>query len=389
MDLGKKVNINVQGNEDTSVDVNLILGKSIQYQDLLDQLETNEKLLSLTPEEKTEERLKISNKINGFKDQIKQFKQDVIQLAEQFQNIEINTERLKQAKEFFDKGEIGEARAILESDLEQMNDEYSHLMQQKEKFENEILPNLKKCSDEFFILAISKQTDYSDSNWLQNTCSYFEKSIEAYSTKENVFQYALFLQQHNQFAKAENYYQRYLDDFSANNSLSDVATTLNNLANLHQAKNEYEDALKEYEEALGIYRKLAEENPSTYLPDVAMTLNNLANLHQAKNEYEDALKEYEEALEIRRKLAEENRQVYIIDVAQCCYNLSNFYRELDYKENSIKFMTETVSILIPIAERVPYTQKYLQIAIASLKDWGLSEQDIIKLIAEKLEIEKD
>ena len=110
-------------------------------------------------EEETEERLAISKKINGLKDQIKQFKQDVLRFAEQFNQIEINTERLKQAKEFFDKGEIGEARAILEDDLEQMQDEHNRLLQEREKFEKGILPKLKNNSNEFFILALSKQTD--------------------------------------------------------------------------------------------------------------------------------------------------------------------------------------------------------------------------------------
>ena len=53
---------------------------------------------------------------------------------------------------------------------------------------------------------------------------------------------------------------------------------LNNLAILQQAMNEHNHALANYEEALGTYRELAEENPRAYLPDVAMTLVNLGIL---------------------------------------------------------------------------------------------------------------
>jgi tetratricopeptide (TPR) repeat protein len=108
--------------------------------------------------------------------------------------------------------------------------------------------------------------------------------------------------------------------------LPDVAATLNNLANLQKAKNEFPQALEKYEEALNIYRDLAKENPRTYLPDVAMTLNNLANLHRAKNEFPQALEKYEEALKIYRDLAEENPHVYEIDYAKMLIMGVDFFK---------------------------------------------------------------
>ena len=55
-------------------------------------------------------------------------------------------------------------------------------------------------------------------------------------------------------------------------------------------------AEKAYQEALEIRRKLAQENPQTFLSDVGMTLNNLAVLQRAKNEFDKAEKAYQEAL---------------------------------------------------------------------------------------------
>ena len=43
--------------------------------------------------------------------------------------------------------------------------------------------------------------------------------------------------------------------------------TLNNLAMLDADQNRPEAARKGYEEALKIYRELAQKNPDTYLPD--------------------------------------------------------------------------------------------------------------------------
>jgi hypothetical protein len=53
------------------------------------------------------------------------------------------------------------------------------------------------------------------------------------------------------------------------------------------------DARKEYEEALRIYRGLTEKEPETYLPYVAATLINLGGLDRAENQPEKARKTFE------------------------------------------------------------------------------------------------
>ena len=95
----------------------------------------------------------------------------------------------------------------------------------------------------------------------------------------NLFEYAYFLQQHNQHNEAERYYQEAMKRFGRELN-AQRATTLNNLVPLQSYKNEFEDAQKSYKEALEIRRKLAQANPQTYLPDVARTLNNLGNLQK-------------------------------------------------------------------------------------------------------------
>jgi tetratricopeptide (TPR) repeat protein len=164
-----------------------------------------------------------------------------------------------------------------------------------------------------------------------------------------------------------------------------VATTLNNLAILHSEQNNNDEALKEYEEALQIYRALAETNPNTYMPDVAMTLNNLAVLHKNQNNNDEALKEYEEALQIRYSFAESNPQVYKIDIAQSNYNLAILYQDkLPNREKSIQYVLETIVILLEIADVVIYIQKYLEFAMNILRGWNLNDEEIEQLIAEKM-----
>ena len=126
-------NIGIQNvSENANVSVMQILVKSFEYNDLLDKIKTKQKLFHRTPENETEERLQLSAEINQLKQTFEQFKRDVTVLAETFNKLEINTDRLKRAKEFFDRGAIGETRAVLETELEQMQDEQTHLLKQKE-----------------------------------------------------------------------------------------------------------------------------------------------------------------------------------------------------------------------------------------------------------------
>jgi hypothetical protein len=114
----------------------------------------------------------------------------------------------------------------------------------------------------------------------------------------------------------------------------------------------------------------------------AMTLNNLANLHRAKNELAKAEAEYVEALEIYRELAAVNPAAYLPDVAMTLINVAIYHRHsAPNRERSINLALEAVMILLPIVEAVPYTQNYLQTAVKVLQGWGLSEEDIQRMVA--------
>ena len=80
--------------------------------------------------------------------------------------------------------------------------------------------------------------------------------------------------------------------------------SLNNLGKMLSELGQREDALKATQEAVDIYRKLAEKRPDAFLPDLAMSLNNLGKMLSELGQREDALKATQEAVDIYRKLAE-------------------------------------------------------------------------------------
>jgi len=91
------------------------------------------------------------------------------------------------------------------------------------------------------------------------------------------------------FALAENEYQSALairrgliDEPTFE---EDLASTLNNLGNVHKLIREFSKAGEEFEEALKIYRLLVHANPEEHKQDVAMTLNNLGSLNVEVKEF--------------------------------------------------------------------------------------------------------
>ncbi len=358
-------NIGIQDNH-APVNITQILSKSLEYKDLLNQLEMQRELFAYIPEDKTEKRLQISQEIARLTAQIEQFKADVTRLAAEFNRIEINTDRLRRAKAHFEQGEIAAARAVFDSEREQMQDENNRLVQEKEHYEQNVLPKLKHNSYEFFLRALLERTAYDNPNWLADTCEYFERSMKVYATKKVVFLYALFLQEHQDFIRAEIYYQKFLYDFASEDA-SERAMVLNSLAVLHSTNNELDKAEAEYSEALAIRRRLAIMNPAAYRPDVAMTLNNMANWHKAKNELEKAKAECVEALEIFRELAAINRAAYLPYVAGTLNNLAVIDRTNNESAQAELAYIEALAFYRELADAEPLTYRpQLAITLSNL-----------------------
>lgn len=407
-------NIGIQGvSGGSTVEVTQILAKSYEYNDLLDKLKTKQELFDLIPEENIEKRLQLSKEINELNEIFEQFKRDVLALAETFDKIEINTDRLRRAKEFFDKGDIGEARAVLEMELEQMKDEQTQLLKEKEHYEKDVLPNLINNSEEFYLLAMVTQTNYDNPHRFEDTCGYFETSIRSSASKENILQYAKFLQTHYILEKAENYYNQFLEIFS-NITSEERGIVLNNLGVLYENQNDYDNALKNYQEALSQFNSLTNysqtslphkasvlrnlailhrdypkdiqlwinnnsaenstklfvqainiyetlikfEDSNKFLPFLAATINSYAKLLRKKGDYKNALKECEKSLKIRKKLAENNPNVSLKDVASSLKRLADLHSEYRQFHLALKEYNQVILIREQLVRENPQTYSH-------------------------------
>jgi len=276
-----------------------IIMQSPDHQALMAGIKDKKRLLRL--ETDPLDKLEISGELQQLEAQLEQFEENIVRLAETFSKIEINTERLRQAKDYFEQGQFREADAILQA--EEMVKDLNKLLQKDQQLDQqkaEVRASCEQIANEFLIKAQLWATFYDKPNRFEQTCDYFAESLRALKTTDNLFAYAYFLDEHNQLDQANLYYTEALEIDRNLGDLLNVAMTLNNLANLHCAKNAMAIAEQEYQEALQIRRELAVENPRSFLPYVAVTLLNLSIFYkQAKPEKSLALAQ--EVLEIAQE----------------------------------------------------------------------------------------
>jgi CHAT domain-containing protein len=118
-----------------------------------------------------------------------------------------------------------------------------------------------------------------------------------------------------------------------------------------------EAALAAYEEAEGIHRQLAAQQPEVYAPDLAWTLANKGNALQELRRYEAAVAAYEEAEGIHRQLAAQQLEVYAPNLARTLTNKGNALQELRRYEAALAAYEEAEGLyrLLKAAQPEVYT----------------------------------
>ncbi len=117
---------------------------------------------------------------------------------------------------------------------------------------------------------------------------------------------------------------------------SDVATTLNNLAELYKAQGLYEKAEPLHLRSLAIYEKvMGKEHPL-----VATSLNNLAELYKAEGRYEKAEPLYLRSLAIYEKVLGKEHP----NVATCLNNLASLYQTQGSSEKAEPLYLQALAI---------------------------------------------
>jgi tetratricopeptide (TPR) repeat protein len=108
--------------------------------------------------------------------------------------------------------------------------------------------------------------------------------------------------------------------------------------------NDHQAALKAYEKAISIYRRLAADYPKAYEDRLAWALAGRGVALRESGQPEAARQAFHESLAIRRRLALDEPGRHNPDLAQTLYNLGNALRDLRAEAEAIKVSQEAIAI---------------------------------------------
>lgn len=426
-------NINTEGGEVHIGDT--YLGKSLEYQELLEKIAMLKKLCELSDGEDKEHYCK---ELQIEKKKLEAFKRDVIRLAEIFQNIEINNERLQNAKQFFTNGLFKEAREVLET--EESQNELFTLLEEKQNLKQKVTENESKLlikANEYLVLAKLKAIEYSDISWYENSVKYFEMSISANRNYLNTLELALFYSDHKQYAKAlplyeivvqlaydsketnkEKYFtnlgmaysnlaiiknQNYLtaeaidlnlkaiDAYSQIEKKEAIAMCNGNLALCYLQLHDLENGEQHLIGALNIYSSLFEKEPK-YAIDYAGISMNLGNLYFNLNSFKLSEKHYLKAIDIYEKVGGKK-----YTLADSFSNLGNLYTKNLILDKGEECYSRALSIYYELSENNNYTYQSdiamvsnnMGILFFDKKQYDKSEESYLKSNKIRRELSKE
>ncbi len=135
--------------------------------------------------------------------------------------------------------------------------------------------------------------------------------------------------------------------------LPNLAASLNNLGVWLSYLDRHEEALAATENAVTAYGRLAVDQPDAFLPDKAMSLDNLGTRFSDLGRHEEALVATDEAVDIRQRLADERPDLFLPDLAASLNNLGNGLGALQRHEEALAATSKAVEIYRRLADERP------------------------------------
>ena len=282
------------------------------------------------------------------------------QFAEYDPTVESN-DVYKEALRLFQENKLDDADALL--------DEVNIEKRRQEKVKQAFLEEAK----EYMLKAKIKIAKFD----FANAEIYYQKAIDADPENlDNLHEFAVYLQNQNQFLKARPLYEKAMK--LAKGEIEKVAI-LGNLGVLYNDQNEYDKAADAFNRALTIYEALAAANPTAYRPYIAMTLNNLGLLYEDLNDYANAAAAYERALAIREDLAATNPTAYRADLAGTLNNLGNLYQNQNDYAKAADAYERARAIYEELAAANPTAYRpYVGLTLNNLGSLYLKQNDYAK-----------
>ena len=178
-------------------------------------------------------------------------------------------------------------------------------------------------------------------------CEMFKKSVEAERNSQNPR--LLYLSAElgwagycylnlGQYDKAIKYYEEALVINKKLGREDNVLNSLNGIGRVYESWGQYDKAIKYYEESLTIVRKLGQEDK------IATVLNGIGLVYNSWGQYDKGVRYFEEALNIAKRLGRES------DIAAYLHNIGLVYYEWGRYDEAIKYFEEALNVTRKIGQ---------------------------------------
>ena len=394
--------------------------QSTDYQALLKTRDRLLRFIKLAQGE--EERTELQRELTETDQRIVDFERDTIALAEQFSAITVDSDRLRLARDHFERGAFAKARTILEA--ESLVTELDALLERGDRLQRQRQANqrlLRTKADEFLILALLTAQQVDADDWYAAAVDAFERSLRADRNPDNVSAYATFLQQHRDFTAARRLFVELLATLRGREGTAGrehdhaIAYTLSNLGLAHYNNGDLEAAEANLLEAaallgeahgstdrhalelgcqtqqrlsqlyltmlrfgpaehhalaaLACVDRLIAEGHGANRPRKSFTLNTLGTIYRKKYQYREAREVHEAALLIDRSLYADRPQDYTDNLIHSLTVLGVIVMEEGDLQGGHDHLREALNLLTPLHEHNP--RRYSPTMYSVLKNLGI------------------
>lgn len=338
----------------TRISVDAILGKSGDYKDLVQKIEEIRETLLHIDDNPSHQAFKKKRReeLILLESRLAQFKDEVIRLAKEFQNIHINNDRVRKAKEYFEKGNFEAGFNAL--DEQELGDEILRLKGKKEaiaKDVDEIDDKLRQLSSEYRLKASFSALTPANPDFFDKLEALYQKSVDAFEDYTSLYSLGHFYAQNNQSEKAVEVFRRALNKAEAS------------FDKLFMLKYAIGTAYLKFDKvaARGFLNE-AVTMSSTYPIDDPLVLSLLANtLHNLSSSYEnneEKVRELIRSVQVRRKAAAlDTRMNFSLartssSLANCYFRLNEFDKFLEAFEKALTALEAFAAA--DLSEEVPF-----------------------------------
>ncbi len=152
----------------------------------------------------------------------------------------------------------------------------------------------------------------------------------------------------------------------------DTAMSAGDLESFDTVPKRQDEARRQYDEALRLYRQMVQQSPDTFLPDMATTLSNLGNVARLQNQLDESRRRYEEAMQYYRQLEALNPNPHLTNTAMTLTSLADVDRRLHRLDQARANNEAALKIYRQLVQRDPDT--YQPKMVDTLINLGFVEQ---------------